>query len=346
MKKKYGKWLITAGSVSTIFLSSACVVGNQTKNRTRKDEELLAEVRALRKEIQELINELRSKNPKEAERLLISLNEELPKIETLESSDNTSYLELAKKRYAEKLQEVEAELNPTTVVTPTDPNKPTPPSPIIPVPPAPVNPINTKDSMVPEGYADDKEFFTKYPLSNKWEVNRAKEIRINYWADGDTITDTDGVKYRFNGVDTPETRQKVNGTWTETTGQQYEYGMKAKTYTKLYTDVNNRESKKVNGHPVQIYVVPQTTQGGSNKGNQKLSSGFCDPYGRVVAIIYYRNNLGQYFDLCGQLIWFGIARMAYIEKTGNRYNTHNSKQYDHLKRCEKHAIDNQLGIHD
>lgn len=112
--------------------------------------------------------------------------------------------------------------------------------------------------------------------NNKFEVGKATEINIARIADGDTISDSYRNKYRFNGIDTPETHKMTNGKFEETSGIQYKYGKIAENYTKNF--LNNA---------AKIWVVPQETKSRVNTKDEN----FYDNYKRIVAIIYYQDKI-------------------------------------------------------
>ncbi|WP_412031758.1 thermonuclease family protein [Metamycoplasma buccale] len=172
-----------------------------------------------------------------------------------------------------------------------------------------------------------------YPISNKLEANKATKINVAFWNDGDTFRDTNGNIYRFAGIDTPEYHKK--GSKEFTTGLQFKYAKLAKQYTETYTNIYQNDSIK--GKPTEVYVVPQKTKGGKTN--------ISDKYGRIVAIIYYKNNLGQYYNLCSQILYFGKAKKAYISlDTKSIYYTTNTKYYNELQESERVARKNKIGI--
>lgn len=169
--------------------------------------------------------------------------------------------------------------------------------------------------------------------NNKFEVGKATEINIARIADGDTISDSYRNKYRFNGIDTPETHKKSNGKFEETSGIQYKYGKIAENYTRNF--LNNA---------AKIWVVPQETKSGFNTSSEN----FYDYYKRIVAIIYYQDKITKkIYNLNEQLVFFGMARMYYISTNPqSNYYTKNIDYYKQLQEASNHAKNLKLGIFD
>ncbi|OKL23945.1 hypothetical protein BRO51_00360 [Metamycoplasma hominis] len=169
--------------------------------------------------------------------------------------------------------------------------------------------------------------------NNKFEVGKATEINIARIADGDTISDSYRNKYRFNGIDTPETHKMTNGKFEETSGIQYKYGKIAENYTKNF--LNNA---------AKIWVVPQETKSRVNTKDEN----FYDNYKRIVAIIYYQDKITKkIYNLNEQLVFFGIARMYYISTNPQSiYYTKNIEYYKQLQEASNHAKNLKLGIFD
>lgn len=169
--------------------------------------------------------------------------------------------------------------------------------------------------------------------NNKFEVGKATEINIARIADGDTISDSYRNKYRFNGIDTPETHKMINGNFEETSGIQYKYGKIAENYTKNF--LNNA---------AKIWVVPQETKSRFNTSNEN----FYDYYKRIVAIIYYQDKITKkIYNLNEQLVFFGMARMHYISiDPQSNYYTKNIDYYKQLQEASNHAKNLKLGIFD
>lgn len=169
--------------------------------------------------------------------------------------------------------------------------------------------------------------------NNKFEVGKATEINIARIADGDTISDSYRNKYRFNGIDTPETHKKSNGKFEETSGIQYKYGKIAENYTKNF--LNNA---------AKIWVVPQETKSRVNTKDKN----FYDNYKRIVAIIYYQDKITKkIYNLNEQLVFFGMARMYYISiDPQSNYYTKNIDYYKQLQEASNHAKNLKLGIFD
>ncbi|MGC7163533.1 thermonuclease family protein [Metamycoplasma hominis] len=169
--------------------------------------------------------------------------------------------------------------------------------------------------------------------NNKFEVGKATEINIARIADGDTISDSYRNKYRFNGIDTPETHKMTNEKFEETSGIQYKYGKIAENYTKNF--LNNA---------AKIWVVPQETKSRVNTKDEN----FYDNYKRIVAIIYYQDKITKkIYNLNEQLVFFGIARMYYISTNPQSiYYTKNIDYYKQLQEASNHAKNLKLGIFD
>ena len=147
-----------------------------------------------------------------------------------------------------------------------------------------------------------------YPISeNELKANYATPITVNYVVDGDTFLDSKGKKYRFNGIDTPESFKKdpQTGHFNPTTGMQKEYATYAAKFTEYYA-LNGLLStySKYKFRPTQIYAVPQKTKNGQTN--------ISDHYGRIVAIIYYRDEFGRYHCLNEKLVLEGKARKLYF----------------------------------
>lgn len=169
--------------------------------------------------------------------------------------------------------------------------------------------------------------------NNKFEVGKATEINIARISDGDTISDSYRNKYRFNGIDTPETHKMINGNFEETSGIQYKYGKIAENYTKNF--LNNA---------AKIWVVPQETKSRFNTSSEN----FYDYYKRIVAIIYYQDKITKkIYNLNEQLVFFGMARMHYISiDPQSNYYTKNIDYYKQLQEASNHAKNLKLGIFD
>lgn len=180
-----------------------------------------------------------------------------------------------------------------------------------------------------------------YPISeNELKANHATPITVNYVADGDTFYDTKGNKYRFNGVDTPESFKKdpQTGHFNPTTGMQKEYATYAAKFTEYYA-LNGLLStySKYKFRPTQIYAVPQKTKNGQTN--------ISDHYGRIVAIIYYRDEFGRYHCLNEKLVLEGKARKNYISLSkGSKYYTENKAYYNLLEKAQEKSKNLKKGI--
>ena len=141
--------------------------------------------------------------------------------------------------------------------------------------------------------------------------------------DGDTVTSSEGEKFRIFGVDTPEVsssggnrRNKETGlietVWKPTTGIEA-----------LYGELATRAAKHLllgkNAHIIRI-----------TKGK----------YGRTVARVV-RNNI----DLGLMLVRKGLARVAYVSlEPKNPYYTSNVNYYGKLLMAEYEAAKNEIGF--
>ena len=177
-----------------------------------------------------------------------------------------------------------------------------------------------------------------YPISeNELKVNHATPITVNYVADGDTFYDSKGNKYRFNGVDTPESFKKdpQTGHFNPTTGIQKKYATLAHKFTEYYVLNGLLPSySKYKFRPTQIYAVPQKTK-----------NGIFDYYGRIVAIIYYQDEFGRYHCLNEKLVLEGKARKNYISLSkGSKYYTENKAYYNLLEKAQEKSKNLKKGI--
>lgn len=200
--------------------------------------------------------------------------------------------------------------------------------------------------------SEDKEYFEglepdeglekiPYPISeNELKANYATPITVNYVVDGDTFLDSKGKKYRFNGVDTPESFKKdpQTGRFNPTIGMQKEYATYAAKFTEYYA-LNGLLStySKYKFRPTQIYAVPQKTKNGQTN--------ISDHYGRIVAIIYYRDEFGRYHCLNEKLVLEGKARKNYISLSkGSKYYTENKAYYNLLEKAQEKSKNLKKGI--
>ncbi|BAW18089.1 hypothetical protein MBVG596_0209 [Mycoplasmopsis bovigenitalium] len=171
-----------------------------------------------------------------------------------------------------------------------------------------------------------------YEISQKFEHNKAIEVKIVNVRDGDTfdfVIENFGGSHalRFAGVDTPEKRTKDGrGNWVETTGQQYEYAKRASRFTDFLSNIPQ----------FKYFVIPQRTKGGQNH--------ITDHYGRIVGICYIKYN-DKYINLNSELVRLGYARKGYISlSSSSRYYTSNDTYYYQLTSSEEYAKNNKLGI--
>ncbi|WP_338822440.1 thermonuclease family protein [Mycoplasmopsis felifaucium] len=197
----------------------------------------------------------------------------------------------------------------------------------------------------------DERFLEKYPLTNKLELNKAMKVDIVWYNDGDTFRTSNNYVFRFAGIDTPETHQRnLEGQFVDTKGDQLKYGKIAEEFTKAYSDVyrynSPQKNKGVSFYPTEVYVVPQKTKGGNNSRNPEVPAYMCDPYTRIVSIIYFKANNGKYYNLNALIAWNGISRVHYIsDKKTSKYYTDNTEYYNFLQECSEHAKQNKLGIY-
>lgn len=180
-----------------------------------------------------------------------------------------------------------------------------------------------------------------YAISeNELKANYATPITANHVADGDTFYDTKGNKYRFNGVDTPESFKKdpETGNFIPTTGMQKEYATYASKFTEYYA-LNGLlpTYSQYKLRPTQLYAVPQKTKNGK--------SNISDHYGRIVAIIYYRDEFGRYHCLNEKLVLEGKARKNYISLSkSSKYYTENQEYFYLLEAAQQKAKKLKKGI--
>lgn len=174
-------------------------------------------------------------------------------------------------------------------------------------------------------YDSKHETYFPFEYSQTLEANKATTVSLKHVNDGDTFTDTQGRKFRFAGIDTPEKWiPKLN---QPTEGLQYEYALRASEFTsKILNNVDN-----------QIIVVPQETKGGS--------SDITDHYGRYVAFIFYKDKNGNLHNLCNEIISGGYAKIRFISKDpSNKYYNKNTWYVDLLFSSQRKARDQKLGI--
>lgn len=209
------------------------------------------------------------------------------------------------------------------------------------------NPSSDKN-ITPEHITgiSESEFFNKYTLSTNYEINHAIKIDISRFYDGDTFGTKDGQKVRFSGIDTPETHKQENGKYFDTTGLQYEWGKKAESYTMKYLDTSIYKNKSdTKGRPVQVYIVPQKTKGGKSR-NTKIDKNMCDHYGRIVAVVYYKNSEGLIFNYCQQIVTYGYAKMSFLSNNpSSKYYTPNKEYYNAMVKASEYAKQNKLGVY-
>ncbi|WP_427867240.1 thermonuclease family protein [Mycoplasmopsis arginini] len=177
----------------------------------------------------------------------------------------------------------------------------------------------------------------EYHFSNRFQEGLVTEVRLIDVNDGDTakfnsISSNETNKFRFSGIDTPETWFKdKNGDFQPTTGKQYKYGTIAKKFT-----ISNLEEAK------RIWVIPQTTISEKNTDEGRF---FFDPYGRIVAIIIIEKQNGELICLNNELIKNGHSKVAYITlDSKNKYYTKNENYYHWIKKSERQARENKIGI--
>ncbi|AZZ65437.1 hypothetical protein DMC14_001370 [Metamycoplasma phocicerebrale] len=175
-----------------------------------------------------------------------------------------------------------------------------------------------------------------YKFSNEFKVMHATRVITLEKKDGDTTVfknknNNEYGKFRYSGVDTPETWKKVNGQFVPTDGLQLKYGTMAKNFTSKNLD----EAK-------EIWVIPQKTISDYNKETNKE---YYDHYGRIVGIIVVVNQKDEVFCLNEQLIFNGFAKVSYISLDKNsKYYTINENYYHWIKDSEKEARNNNKGI--
>ena len=208
------------------------------------------------------------------------------------------------------------------------------------------------DYFKKENISENKEYFANleqtkgldklpYEISNdELKANHATPITVNYLNDGDTFSDTKGNKYRFSGVDTPESWiwDVDEDIWVPTKGLQKKYATLAYQFTEYYVLNGLLPSySKYKKRPTQIYVVPQKTKNGKTN--------ISDSYGRIVAIIYYKDEFGKYHCLNEKLILEGKATMKYISlDKNNKYYTSNTQYFNLLKKAETKSKQLKKGV--
>ncbi|MGX9339936.1 thermonuclease family protein [Mycoplasma sp. 2261] len=199
--------------------------------------------------------------------------------------------------------------------------------------------ISAENSKDKEIYLTSKSIYVnnkEYLLSNDLRENNATEVSAFKINDGDTaelknIKNNKTFRFRFSGIDTPETWKKVGQKFEPTVGLQFKYGKIAKNFTTR----NLLEAKK-------IWVIPQTTISDQNKDENKK---FFDAYGRIVAIILVYKNDGSIICINKELIKNGFSKVSYISlDKRSKYYTKNENFYFWLKNNEKEARNQKLGI--
>ncbi|BAP39641.1 thermonuclease family protein [Metamycoplasma canadense] len=204
------------------------------------------------------------------------------------------------------------------------------------------NEINNKTKTNDEIYLlneENKIIINKkdYYISNFFQEQKATEVKLVVVNDGDTAflenikNNNEKSKFRFFGIDTPETSKKINNIFEPTNGIQYKYGKIAKNFTsdKL------KNAKK-------IWVIPQTTKSIKNKEKNKY---FYDKFNRIVAIIIVLNKDGKFICLNKELVINGYSKVAYISlDKKNLFYSNNDNFYHYIKNAEKEAREKEIGI--
>lgn len=125
------------------------------------------------------------------------------------------------------------------------------------------------------GISDGKEFDKSYDFTKvKWNnFKLAEEVTVVSWIDGDTlkIKRADGTQknLRISFIDTPETHVSSGSSWSDTSGLEHDYGIKALEYGKS--------------------EMPEGT-----KLKVALASG--ESYNRLVGSVFYGNNFTQNYE--------------------------------------------------
>ncbi|MGX9358551.1 thermonuclease family protein [Mycoplasma sp. 128] len=158
---------------------------------------------------------------------------------------------------------------------------------------------------------------TKFSQQFLSEYYKAKVTEV---IDGDTIVtenNNDFTKWRFSGIDTPETRKHApDGSWEPTTGDQHLWGTKAK-----------EELKRLITENKDFVWVPK---------NPKK-----DKYSRSLGKIY----LSEQHMLNIDLVTKGLAIKRYISlERKNKYYTSDTTFYMELEKAENQAILNKIGM--
>ncbi|PYF42670.1 thermonuclease family protein [Metamycoplasma alkalescens] len=174
----------------------------------------------------------------------------------------------------------------------------------------------------------------EYLFSNSLQANHATEVKLKSVNDGDTAqfinlnNQNQSNKYRFFGIDTPETRIRINNRFENTKGLQYKYGKLATNFTKNYLEQAKR-----------IWVIPQVTK---SFGKKKEPQNIYDRYQRIIAIIVLLTNQNNLICLNKELVDNGYSKVYYISlNKKNPYYTENDNYYWYLKKSEQFAQKNK-----
>ncbi|MBN4089291.1 thermonuclease family protein [Mycoplasma enhydrae] len=176
----------------------------------------------------------------------------------------------------------------------------------------------------------------EYVISDNLSPNHATQVKLIGEKDGDTtnfrIINT-SIEFicRYAGIDTPETRKRINDNWVPTEGEQFKYGQMAKNF--VSKQLKNAKS---------IWVIPQRTK---VKGKDKLSNNFRDLYDRVIGIVVIVTKNNELLCLNEQLVFNGFAKMNYISlDLKNKFYTDNENYYHFLKKAQDKAREDKKGI--
>ncbi|MBN0919140.1 thermonuclease family protein [[Mycoplasma] gypis] len=150
------------------------------------------------------------------------------------------------------------------------------------------------------------------------EQSHLVQRKLQNVIDGDTILDENNVMYRFLGIDTPESRKKVNDTWIETTGIEKNFATKAKNFTLQRLKENN----------FVFFVDTDLKQ---------------DKYGRSLAKIYLDDKRQKMLNV--ELVKNGLALQYYISlNPKNIYYTKDVDFYLLLQNAQLEARVNKRGF--
>lgn len=153
-----------------------------------------------------------------------------------------------------------------------------------------------------------------------YEINKYYKIRLSGISDGDTVWDTLGTKFRFKGTDTPEKGYYENQEYHLTTGVQYNYAIRAKSFVEKLIQSNNNEIifKRTDDHKT---------------------------YERLIGMFFVKID-GIYMNLSSLVIRNGYGRPAYINSIyGHKYYYKNKHYINNNQILNQQAKAEELGIY-